>query len=84
MRFRSFLGFFFGKTKLWEVKLIAARIVIIAAATVGLYLLLNSGYKQYAYFLAWLFIALVITSIGYQLVRRWRDSKVKRDMSKRE
>jgi hypothetical protein len=83
MYFRGFVSFFFKGTRRWEFKLVAARIVIIAIATGCLYLLLNSGFKQYAYPLAWLLFVVVIASIGYQFVRRWRDFKANRDKATR-
>jgi hypothetical protein len=84
MRVRDVAVLVFGKTRRWEVKLVAARIIIIAAVTAGLYMLLNSGFKRYAYPLGWLLVAVVVASIGYQFVRRWREFKANRDRSNRE
>jgi hypothetical protein len=79
MQIREVLSFFFKRTKRWEVKLVAARIVFIAAATAGVYLLLSSDYKRYAYVLGWLLVTAVVASIGYQFVRRWKEFKADRE-----
>ena len=38
MRLRDVTTLFFGKTSRWELKLVAARIIFIAAVTAGLFL----------------------------------------------
>lgn len=84
MRLRDVTTLFFGKTSRWELKLVAARIIFIAAVTAGLFLLLNLGYKRYAYSIGWILIAVVVLSIGYQFVRSWKEFKATRERPKRD
>ena len=73
MSIRRLTEFLFGAGERWEYRLVAVRIVVIAAVIFGMYLLITSDFKQYAAVAFWLFVVAVIGSIVYQYRRRWKE-----------
>ncbi|UUX94945.1 hypothetical protein [Aquabacterium sp. J223] len=73
----SFLRFVFGPTKWWEYKLIFVRMAAVALSLLAFYVLLQSPWKHLATPLFWLCFLVLVVSITYQLLRRWRESRTR-------
>ena len=73
MSIRRTTELLFGAGERWEYRLVAARIIVIAAVVAGMYLLITSDFKQYAAIAFWLFVVAVIGSVIYQFRRRWKE-----------
>ena len=69
-------GFIFGPAKVWERKLVVARIVLIAVMTLVLYALMHSSWKSLVAPLFWVLLVAVVASIAYQYIRRSREQKL--------
>jgi predicted MFS family arabinose efflux permease len=69
-------GFVFGPAKVWERKLVVARIVLIAVMTLVLYALMHSPWKSLVAPLFWVLFVAVVASIAYQYIRRSREQKL--------